>query len=140
MTYSATFSVRGKPEPKGSTRAFVPPGWTRAVITSANPKAKVFAELVRWAAQEFAPPTLLTGPVSVSMVFGIQRPKSAPKKRAHPLSRVHPIAKPDVDKLARLVLDACTGVLWCDDSRVVQLAARKEYGEPGVTVTVREIY
>lgn len=133
MNYSATFSVRGKPEPKGSTRAFVPKGWTRAVITSANPKAKVFAELVRWAAQEFAPPTLLTGPVSVSMVFGIQRPKSAPKKR------VWPTTKPDIDKLVRLVLDALTHVIWADDSVVVQLEATKVYGEPGVTVTVREI-
>lgn len=133
MTYSATFSVRGKPEPKCSTRAFVPKGWTRAVITSANPKAKVFAELVRWAAQEVAPPHLLTGPVSVSMVFGIQRPKSVSKKR------VYPTTKPDADKLARLVLDALTHVVWADDAQVVQLEATKVYGEPGVTVTVREI-
>ncbi len=133
MTYSATFSVRGKPEPKGSTRAFVPKGWTRAVITSANPKAKVFAELVRWAAQEVAPPALLTGPVGVSMVFGIQRPKSVPKKR------VWPTTKPDCDKLVRLVLDALTHVIWADDAQVVQLEATKVYGEPGVTITVREI-
>ena len=133
MSYSATFAVRGKPEPKGSTRAFVPKGWKRAVITSANPKAKVFAELVRWAAQEHAPEHLLAGPVGVSMVFGIQRPKSAPR------SRVHPTTKPDTDKLVRLVLDALTGVVWRDDSQVVELAARKEYGEPGVSVTVVEI-
>lgn len=133
MSYSATFSVRGKPEPKGSTRAFVPKGWTRAVITSANPKAKVFAELVRWAAQEVAPPQLLTGPVEVSMAFGLQRPKSASRKR------VWPTTKPDVDKLVRLVLDALTHVVWADDAQVVRQSASKEYGEPGVTVTVREI-
>ena len=47
--------------------------------------------------------------------------------------------RPDVDKLARAVLDAITesGTLR-DDCQVVALSARKRYGPPGVAITLGE--
>lgn len=133
MSYSATFVVRGKPEPKGSTRAFMPKGARFPVVTSDNPKARGFADLVRLVAQEHAPPELLTGPVRVSLAFFLARPKSTPRKV------VHHIKKPDVDKTVRAVLDALTGIVWRDDSQVVELHASKGFGAPGVVVAVTEV-
>ncbi len=34
------FTVYGRPVPQGSTRSFIPKGWTRAVITTDNKKLK----------------------------------------------------------------------------------------------------
>lgn len=78
----------------------------------------------------------ITGPVLVTLAFGLQRPTSAPKRR-----RTWPIAarSGDVDKLARACLDALTGVLVADDAQVVGLAVTKDYGRPGVFVAVDEL-
>lgn len=65
----------------------------------------------------FAP---FDGPVSVSLAFVMPRPKSAPKSKHVPA-----VKRPDVDKLARAVLDALTGVAFVDDSQVIELAASK---------------
>jgi Holliday junction resolvase RusA-like endonuclease len=37
---------------------------------------------------------------------------------------------PDVDKLARAVLDALTGLVWKDDKRIVSVRARRRFGVP----------
>jgi len=82
----------------------------------------------------------LDGPLRVDLVFTVAKPKSAPKRR-----RTWPITRPDLDHLARAVLDAITqsGAIR-DDSQAVDLRARKVYpGEgidalasPGVVVRV----
>lgn len=42
----------------------------------------------------------------------------------------HPARAPDLDKLVRAVLDACTDAgVWPDDSRVVHLQATKRYDD-----------
>ena len=72
----------------------------------------------------------LIGPVRVSLVFFIERPKS--------VKREHPSVRPDIDKLARAVLDGLTTAgVYSDDSQVVDLTASKVYGVPaGVAVQV----
>lgn len=69
------------------------------------------------------------GPVRVAVTFHLQRPVSAPKWR------LWPDRKPDLDKLVRAALDAVTqaGAL-ADDARVVHIDARKDYGNPGMTL------
>lgn len=62
-------------------------------------------------------------PVAVRMIFRFDRPAS--------VRRDYPSVKPDVDKLARAVNDALTGIVWADDSQVVDLYPRKRYCEPG---------
>lgn len=123
-----TFTVYGIPQPKGSSRAFVPKGWSRAVVTSANPKLKDWQHLVAAAAQRVAGDPI-DGPVVLSLVFGLARPRSLPAKvHAH-------IKKPDLDKLVRAVKDAITGICYHDDAQVVVLRARKDYcPTPYVTV------
>lgn len=41
-----------------------------------------------------------------------------------------PTARPDVDKHARAIMDALHGVVWRDDSQVVEVLGRKRFGEP----------
>jgi Holliday junction resolvase RusA-like endonuclease len=51
-----------------------------------------------------------------------------------------PLGKPDLDNLAKAVLDALTDVgMWTDDSRVVELKVSKRYAEqPGAVITIKE--
>lgn len=82
---------------------------------------------------------------AVWLRFEFPRPKSHYRtgRHAHELRPDAPerhAVKPDVDKLARAILDALTaaGVLR-DDSRVTDLIVAKRYGDqPGVHIDVRD--
>jgi crossover junction endodeoxyribonuclease RusA len=117
-------------------RAFTPKGWRRPILTSDNPRLKDWRSVVAMTAGSVATGEMFTGPVSVSLVFHVPRPKSAPR------SVVYPAKKPDLDKLVRACLDALTHVLWVDDSQVIDLLVKKRYavGEPvGVFVSVADV-
>jgi crossover junction endodeoxyribonuclease RusA len=127
------FDALGLPVPKGSLKAFTPKGWTRPVLTSTSVGLKDWAAVVRYQAQSVAPGTLYPDGVAVWLAFRLPRPKALPKAKLTPHTK-----KPDLDKLIRAVLDALSGVLFTDDSQVVQLTCSKRYaalGEaPGVAV------
>jgi Holliday junction resolvase RusA-like endonuclease len=66
-------------------------------------------------------------PLSVELVFEIRKPKSN-------RTRI-PVGKPDLDNLAKAVLDACEGVIWANDSQIWQLSIWKRWGSnPGVFI------
>ena len=117
------FTVYGTPRPQGSTRAFIPKGWKRAVITTDNTKLKPWRQEVSGAAMALNP-EVLCGAIVLCVDFFFKRPRSAPK------ARTMPTVKPDVDKLLRGILDACTGICYRDDAQVVQVFASKHYGDP----------
>lgn len=123
------FIVYGIAQPKGSARAFVPKGWTRAVVTTANPKNKGWQQLVAEAASDMLRRqpgfVLIEDAAIVRVVFYLPRPKAI-KDKSLPHTK-----KPDLDKLVRSVKDALSSVVWRDDALVVEIAARKEYARPG---------
>lgn len=76
-------------------------------------RLKEYKEVLKWCfmvKMEGKPPT--PAPVAVTIKFF--RQYSATSRRAG-----------DIDNLTKAVLDACTGVLWLDDSQVVGLTAAK---------------
>jgi Holliday junction resolvase RusA-like endonuclease len=89
--------------------------------------------------------TTFDEPVAVEAGFYFVRPKGhyGTGKNADILkdsAPSWPAVKPDVDKLLRALLDACTtAAVWFDDSRVVSVRTFKAYtsGMPGITVRVR---
>jgi Holliday junction resolvase RusA-like endonuclease len=126
------FTVYGKPQPQGSTRAFIPKGWKRPVITSDNANLKPWRQqLARTAIEEFAKqnlgvcdPIARDIPVFVRMDFYIERPMSLSKKFQHATKR------PDWDKLSRAVCDSLSGTVITDDSQIVLAVVGKHYGTP----------
>jgi Holliday junction resolvase RusA-like endonuclease len=115
------FTVYGIARPKGSTRAFMRPGMKFPIVTSDNKSVKGWEESVRAALQQHAAGVFFDGPVIVRIAFDLPKPKSLAKKS------VQHVKKPDLDKLARGSLDAMKGVLWTDDSQVIELHVKKRY-------------
>jgi len=77
--------------------------------------------------------------VAVEIDFYMPRPKSTPKRVLWPAKR------PDIDKLARAVLDGLTeGGAWLDDSQVVRLRVEKHYADapypPGCTIVIAPMH
>ena len=122
------FTVYAKPQPQGSTRAFMRKGMRFPVVTTANkglkPYRQAIAELALLemkAMQQTMIPRKT--PVWMGVRFFFQRPVSKSKKAAMTV-------KPDLDKLCRAVGDALTGICFEDDSQVMILAAEKNYDAP----------
>jgi Holliday junction resolvase RusA-like endonuclease len=127
---SVSFTVRGLPVPQGSSRAFAIGGKARIVSTSAPLSAWRNAIAVA-ASREMGTHPVFDESLEVNATFLLPRPVSVPK------GRVYPSVKPDIDKLTRALFDALTGVVWRDDSRVVQMSISKRYSDtPGVQVSV----
>ena len=131
---TVAFTVYGVARPKGSTRAFMRPGMKFPIVTSDNKSVKGCEESVRAAIQQHAAGQYFIGPVVVRIAFDLPRPKTLPKKVAH-----H-VKKPDIDKLARGSMDAMKGVLWNDDSQVIELHVTKRYGllQPQAAIEVTD--
>ena len=125
------FFVPGLPKPQGSKRAFVVKG--RPVLAeSAGQPLKDWRAVVALAAMnQMAGSPPLDGPVLVRLGFYLPRPKSHPKTKI-----TYPTSRPDIDKLARSVLDALTHICFSDDAQVVHLEARKWWADGGNSVGV----
>lgn len=134
------FTVYGRPEPRGSKRAFIVNG--RARITDANKRSagwmQEVAKAAIFAVQEAGmQQPAFTGPVTLHLHFELVRPKSHFRSNGE-LKTNAPIwhaSKPDATKLTRAVEDAMTGILWRDDSQVTRQEVVKVYGS-GASVTV----
>lgn len=116
------FFVEGTPTPQGSMSVF------NGRIVHQKPK-----ELTAWrnaignACRGIMEP--LSGPVEVDITFMLSKPRTVTRKQPH--------VRPDVDKLARAVLDGLTGTAFHDDAQVVRLTARKIYGGiPGAMIVI----
>lgn len=129
---SVTFDVLGVPAPQGSKRAFVV--GNRAVVTEDSKRSAPWRDSVAAAGvAAMGGLPALDGPLQVTIRFRMPRPRS--------VKRLYPSVKPDIDKLARAVLDGLTaaGVI-VDDSRVISLTAEKVYAEvPGASIRVTEV-
>ena len=116
-----TFTVYGAPATKGSTRAFIPKGWTRPIITSATKGLKAWESKIAAAAGAQANGVLITEPVVMTLAFYLPRPKSLKK------GIVAHTKRPDCDKLIRGATDALIGIVYKDDAQIVSILATKAY-------------
>ena len=122
------FSVEGLPIPQGSK--VVARGGGKTWLRDANA-----SRLKPWRAKVAAAADIgrtFDCPVEVFAVFYLPRPKKPRWSQ--------PAVKPDVDKLARALLDGATdGGLLHDDARVVRLTVGKEYATADNPVGVRVV-
>lgn len=142
-----TFGVSGKPEPQGSKSAIVRNG--RALIVEGRRstsrrrfeawrRAVTAAARAAWVGR--AP---LSGPVAITCDFRFARPKTHYRISGglRPSAPAHRVARPDLDKLIRAVLDSITAAhLWGDDSQVVKTSASKSWAPTdGVSISIFEV-
>jgi Holliday junction resolvase RusA-like endonuclease len=135
---SFSFTVFGyEPRPQGSKK-YVGSRRTAAgnnipMIVEASPGLPVWRKAVSDAVvqgmQDSGDLSKFEGALKVEAVFYVTRKPT--------VKREFPTVPPDVDKLARSLLDSCKPV-WGDDSQVVRLEVSKKYatGQPGVAVTI----
>lgn len=127
-----------EPAPQGSMNALIVRG--RAIVVPDNaPKLKTWRRHVSEAAKSAALAAgwyPFDGPTEVVVHVYLPRPKSTPARI------LWPFRKPDVDKLARAILDALSPDAIVDDARIVHLDVWKHYADErpvGATIRVRPL-
>ena len=81
-------------------------------------------------------------PIVVSINFGMKIPVSLTKKAKQEMlegKRQHNV-KPDLDNLAKSVLDALNGIAWHDDAQIVELHLGKTYVQsPHIFIQIHKL-
>lgn len=138
MTFSLTFHIHTIPIPKGRPKFSKIGGFVR---TYTPKKTHNFEAEVREAAKQAMTREPLETPLAVYLYFRLPIPQSYSKKRtaACLAGSEKPTKKPDLDNLAKSVLDALNGVIYLDDSQIVSLHMTKVYSQhPGIDLLIRE--
>jgi crossover junction endodeoxyribonuclease RusA len=131
-----SFTVYGDAKPGGSKKAFQHPHTGRIIVVE-DSKNKPWRQEVAKAGLAVVPtggaPLFSDGPLGVEFVFYRPRPLAHYRTNGEIRDRApaYPTTRPDVLKLARAVEDALTGILWRDDSQIVDERLLKRWGEPG---------
>ncbi len=134
------FTVLGEAIAQGRPRAGKT--WTGKTVIYDPSKSRNFKEYVKLVASQNAPRTLLEGALKVRVTVYRETLKSfSNRKKELAESRLlRPVTKPDLDNHAKSVLDALNGVIYKDDSQIVDLTVSKYYSEkPRVEVRIEEV-
>lgn len=129
---SVSFTVAGQPVPQPRPRVSTAGGFARAYVPKQHP-VHAYREAIAAAARGAGLTT--TGEVLNVVIDAVfERPKSHLRKSGVKLDAPK-LPRPDVDNLAKAVLDALQDVIG-DDSLVGRLVVEKSYGTEART-TVR---
>ena len=136
--FSVTFHLDIEPVPKGRPRFSKVGGFVRSYTPK---KTSDYETQVKAIAQSVMAREPLETPLAAFLYFRLPIPKSYPKKRIQACLEglERPIKKPDLDNLAKSVLDGLNGVVYKDDSQLVSIHITKVYDHnPGVDIMIRE--
>lgn len=132
------FTIPGAPVSQGRPRA------RRAgnKIMMYDPKpSKDYKEFVANIALEYAPSKPIETPLFVNIAIYRKIPKSTSKKDRQLMldGMKRPITKPDTSNYVKGIEDALNGIIYKDDSQIVELRATKYYSDsPRAEIEIRE--
>jgi Holliday junction resolvase RusA-like endonuclease len=133
------FQVEGDPKGKGRPRFSRVGNFTK--VYTDKQTLTYEAMIATFAKQAMGGTEPLKTPVSVFLYVRLPIPQSYPKKRKEACLNGSelPCKKPDIDNIAKTYLDAMNGVIFVDDTQVIDLHVKKVYAaEAGVDVMVME--
>jgi Holliday junction resolvase RusA-like endonuclease len=134
-----SFTIEGAPVPKGRPR------FTRTGHTFTPTKTRQYEALVTARAREamvgkrkIEKPNAVR--VDILAVFPVPASWSKKRRLAALQGVDHHVSKPDLDNVQKAILDSMNGIVFEDDSQVIDSRTRKAYGpEPGVKVFIDEV-
>ena len=133
-----TFVIKGIPKVKQRPRFAARNG---KILTYTPKTTASFENLVKLKAeQEFDHP--LDGAISLAIRFHLPRPKRLIWK-TKPMPEVYSDKRPDIDNLAKSIIDGLNGIAFKDDGQIADLHVTKKYhagnNEPKTIIMVENV-
>jgi Holliday junction resolvase RusA-like endonuclease len=132
-----TFTIPGEPVGKGRPRVTLAGGRAHAYTPAKTAAYEQLVAVYAAAAMQNAP--LLEHPVRVRLDIYCKVPGTwSKKRRSDALAGIErPAKSPDIDNIVKALADGMNGIVWVDDSQIVELVCSKHYAlEPYVSVSV----
>lgn len=139
MSLAVYFTIEGDPVGKGRPRVSTIGG---------RPRMYTPAKTMAWERQVAKACRAAMGvseasshPWSVRIVILCRVPQSWSKRRQEAaLAQSEVPGKPDLDNVAKAILDGCNGIAYADDKQVTRLVVEKRFGRhPRVEVYMHEV-
>jgi len=136
ITYSVPGEPRGKGRPKFARRG-------NFVKTYTDAKTASYEDQIRfYALQAMGDTKAIQGAVRVFISICMAVPKSYSKKRTEDClsGSEKPLKKPDWDNVAKSICDAMNGIVYGDDTQIVEAHVTKQYAaQSQVVVLIQEV-
>ncbi|MCG1009240.1 RusA family crossover junction endodeoxyribonuclease [Salinicoccus sp. ID82-1] len=137
------FKVEGKPVPQPRPRVYqTKEGKSKAVNSRQSVTYKRLVKLTAKSNMNKQRLTIAECPIAVHLTFVFTPPKSYTKKKLKAIQEgaLRYQKKPDLDNLAKGILDALNQTVYKDDSQIVELNVKKQYGDTDhVLIQVKEM-
>ena len=131
------FEVPGKVTGKGRPRVN-----TQTAIAYTPTKTKEYEDLVKqYFIVKYRRIKPLEGRIAITIkaYFGVPKNTSKRQKEKMLKNDISPIKKPDIDNIAKIILDALNKLAFQDDSQIIKLNIEKAYAEePKVYIKIEE--
>lgn len=130
------FEVQGEPKAKARPRV------TCSGIAYTPKNTILYENLVRTSFQQSYPghvPVDCEVEAIITAYFSIPKSASQRKKELMGFGLINPTKKPDLDNIAKAILDSLNGIAYKDDSQIVSMVVSKKYSNrPRVEITLKE--
>ena len=126
------FTIPGEPQGKARPRFTMVGGHARTYTPA---KTVGYERMVAVLARE-AGVLPCEGPVTLSIAAHFLLPQSASKKRQAEMMKLRPTKKPDIDNVAKAILDGLLSIAYGDDAQVVGLYVSKHWTDRDPCVVV----
>ena len=155
---AVTITVIGEPQAKGRARTATvndgkggvrmvtgKTGKRRPMLIHHTPKTtRQYEQAIRFeATRAMSAQIAFSGPLRLTLVIVMGIPRSWPRWKRELAERglLHPTGKPDADNVEKAIKDALNGIVWHDDSQVVecdkiQMYQCRLYPQPAIHATV----
>lgn len=137
------FKVEGKAVPQPRPRVYQTTSGKSKAVNSRQ--SKTYKRLVKLTAKSYMNKqrlTIVECPIAVHLTFVFSPPKSYTKKKLKAIESGSLVyqKKPDLDNLAKGILDALNDTVYRDDAQIVELSVKKQYGDTDhVLIAVKKL-
>ncbi|AWZ48357.1 RusA family crossover junction endodeoxyribonuclease [Clostridiaceae bacterium 14S0207] len=124
-------------DPKGKQRPRLGKGYTYTPKQTVN-----YENWVKMCYLEQAQNLMLEGEIKAEIIAYYSIPKSTSKKKRQAMmnEEIRPTKKPDLDNIAKIILDSLNTIAYKDDSQIIELQVKKYYSDyPRVELQLQDL-
>ncbi len=122
-------TIPGEPKGKGRPRFKKCGNFTKPYTPKETANYENYVKVCFWSKHPQGNAPLLAGEIEAEIKAYFSIPKNTSKKKRQLMldGDINPTKKPDMDNIAKIILDSLNNIAYHDDSQIVRLVVEKKY-------------